>query len=104
MRRCLVRSAQPMHPRRRRLEDFFRKLASVRGASLRVLHDFFQENDPGLKGGRSGQFAGLQRIGDPEDGTALWTTLTDPAEVKQAIEARSRERQARAARRHSHRP
>ena len=67
---------------------------SVRGHSLRVFTDFLQENDPGLKAGKSGDFAGLQRIGDPNDGTALWTTLTDPQEVKSALEARTREREA----------
>ena len=51
-------------------------------------------NDPGLKAGKSGDFAGLQRIGDPNDGTALWTTLTDPQAIKSALEARGREREA----------
>ena len=67
---------------------------SVRGHSLRVFTDFLQKNDPGLKAGKSGDFAGLQRIGDPNDGTALWTTLTDPQEIKSALEARGREREA----------
>eukprot|EP00966_Prymnesium_polylepis_P324984 7380982-Prymnesium_polylepis.1 len=66
---------------------------TVRGQSLRQLHDFLKEYDPGLKSGQAGHFAGLQRIGNPEDGTAVWTTLTDPVEVKEAIERRSRERQ-----------
>ena len=47
-----------------------------------------------LKAGKSGDFAGLRRIGDPNDGTALWTTLTDPQEIKSALEARTREREA----------
>jgi hypothetical protein len=69
---------------------------SVRGHSLRVFTDFLEKNDPGLKEGKSGHFAGLQRIGDPNDGTALWTTLTDPQEIKSALEARTREREAEA--------
>ena len=69
---------------------------SVRGHSLRVFTDFLQKNDPGLKAGKSGDFAGLQRIGDPNDGTALWTTLTDPQAIKSALEARTREREAEA--------
>jgi len=64
----------------------------VRGSSLREFVNFLNENDPGLKDGKQGTFAGLQRLGDPEDGTAIWTTLTDPAEVKAAIEARAKER------------
>jgi len=69
---------------------------SVRGHSLRVFTDFLQKNDPGLKAGKSGDFAGLQRIGDPNDGTALWTTLTDSQAIKSALEARTREREAEA--------
>ena len=67
---------------------------SVRGHPLRVFTDFLQKNDPGLKADKSGDFAGLQRIGDPNDGTALWTTLTDPQAIKSALEARGREREA----------
>jgi len=66
--------------------------ATVRGKSLRELQDFFAANDPGLKSGKQGDFAGLRRIGDPEEGTALWTTLSDPAQVSAAIEERARER------------
>ena len=69
---------------------------SVRGHSLRVFTDFLEKNDPGLKEGKSGHFAGLQRIGDPNDGTALWTTLSEPQEIKSALEARTREREAEA--------
>ena len=69
---------------------------SVRGHSLRVFTDFLQKNAPGLKEGKSGHFAGLQRIGDPNDGTALWTKLTDAQEIKSALEARTREREAEA--------
>ena len=39
-----------------------------------------------MKDGKSGDFAGLQRIGDPEDGTALWTALTDREEIEKALE------------------
>ena len=69
---------------------------SVRGHSLRVFTDFLEKHDPGLKVSTSGHFAGLQRIGDPNDGTALWTTLTDPQEVKSALAARAGEREAEA--------
>ncbi|EOD13279.1 hypothetical protein EMIHUDRAFT_119917 [Emiliania huxleyi CCMP1516] len=58
---------------------------SVRGASLRELQRFFEEHDA-KKG-----YAGLRRIAD-EDGTAVWTALTDPSAVKAAIEARAKER------------
>ena len=67
---------------------------SVRGHSLRVFTDFLAKNDPGLKANTSGHFAGLQRIGDPNDGTALWTTLTDQQQIKSALVARAREREA----------
>ncbi len=65
---------------------------SVRGASLREFVDFMKENDPGLKENKSGNFAGLQRIGDPEEGTALWTTLTDPADIENALKKRAEQR------------
>ena len=59
-----------------------------RGASLRELQKFFKDqfND-------APNFAGLNRIGDPEDGTALWTTLTDPKEIEKALTIRTRQRQ-----------
>eukprot|EP00984_Skeletonema_dohrnii_P031895 scaffold25004_cov144-Skeletonema_dohrnii-CCMP3373.AAC.4 len=66
---------------------------SVRGASLRVFVDFLKRNDPGLRDGNSGDFAGLQRIGDPEDGTALWTTLTDPVDIENALKKRTKQRE-----------
>eukprot|EP00984_Skeletonema_dohrnii_P026513 scaffold15875_cov72-Skeletonema_dohrnii-CCMP3373.AAC.3 len=66
---------------------------SVRGASLRDFVDFLKEKDPGLKGGKGGDFAGLQRIGDPEDGTALWTTLTDRADIENALKERTKQRE-----------
>eukprot|EP00984_Skeletonema_dohrnii_P026510 scaffold15874_cov77-Skeletonema_dohrnii-CCMP3373.AAC.5 len=66
---------------------------SVRGASLRDFVDFLKKNDPGLKDGKSGDFAGLQRIGDPEDGTALWTILTDPVDIESALKERAKQRE-----------
>ena len=39
------------------------------------------------------QNVGLQRIGDPEDGTALWTTVSDPAKVKVELEKRAKQRE-----------
>ncbi|KAK1734313.1 hypothetical protein QTG54_015080 [Skeletonema marinoi] len=59
---------------------------SVRGASLRDFQDFLKES------GKSGDFAGLQRIGDPEDGTALWTALTDQADIENALKKRTKQR------------
>ena len=67
---------------------------SVRGASLREFVDFLKKNDPGLKDGKSGDFAGLHRIGDPNDGTALWTALTDPKDIEKALKERAEERKA----------
>ena len=37
-------------------------------------------------------FAGLERIGDPNDGKALWTRLTDPEAIAEKIAARAVER------------
>ena len=34
----------------------------------------------------------LQRVADTENGIAIWTSLSDPKEIKQAVEARSKER------------
>jgi serine/threonine protein kinase len=65
---------------------------SVRGASLREFMDFMSKNDPGLKDGKSGDFAGLQRIGEPEDGTALWTKLTDSVAIENALKERAHQR------------
>jgi len=69
---------------------------SVRGHSLREFVDFLNANDPGLKAGKSGHFAGLQRVPDPNSGTALWTTLTNTQEIKEALEARTSEREVEA--------
>ena len=60
---------------------------TVRGASLRELQRFFKEKDV------ENTFAGLRRLGD-DDGTAVWTVLTDEKEVREAIEARAKERLA----------
>jgi len=64
---------------------------SVRGASLREFMDFLEKEDPGRKDGKTGQFAGLQRIGDPDQGTALWTMLTDPGDIKSALKKRAKQ-------------
>ncbi|CAH0376009.1 unnamed protein product [Pelagomonas calceolata] len=58
---------------------------TTRGAALRELKTFFAERD------KQGSYAGLRRIGD-DDGTAVWTLLTDPEEVKAAIEKRAAQR------------
>ena len=68
---------------------------TTRGAALRELKTFFAERD------KQGSYAGLRRIGD-DDGTAVWTLLTDPEEVKAAIEKRAAQRRAEA-RRHDER-
>mmetsp|Transcript_27114 Transcript_27114/g.45937 ORF Transcript_27114/g.45937 Transcript_27114/m.45937 type:complete len:1130 (-) Transcript_27114:1998-5387(-) len=65
---------------------------SVRGASLRIFMDFLEKEDPGRKDGKNGQFAGLQRIGDPDQGTALWTMLTDQAAIESALKERANQR------------
>ena len=67
------------------ITDTSKEQKSVRGASLRELQRFFEEHDA-KKG-----YAGLRRIAD-EDGTAVWTALTDSSAVKAAIEARAKER------------
>ena len=61
------------------MQDGGEETETFRGAALRELEAFFAENDPDK------DYAGLRRIGD-EDGTAVWTLLTDPEEVKAAIE------------------
>ena len=60
---------------------------TVRGKSLRELHRFFKDKDVG------NDFAGLRRLGN-DDGTAVWTLLTDQKEVRAAIEERGKERLA----------
>jgi len=67
---------------------------SVRGQSLREFTDFLNANDPGLKVNKSGHFAGLQRVPDPNSGTALWTMLTEPKDIEKALEARTSKRKA----------
>ena len=66
---------------------------TTRGGALRDLEDFFSTYD------KKRDYAGLRRIGDPNDGTAVWTRLTDPKEVKAALEARARERREETKRR-----
>ena len=66
---------------------------TTRGGALRDLEAFFAEYD------KERNYAGLRRIGDPSDGTAVWTLLTDPEEVKGALEARARERREETKRR-----
>ena len=75
------------------VKDASEEEKSVRGASLREFGDFLKKHDPGLKNNGNGNFAGLQRIGDPEDGTALWTRLTDEDEIKSALETRAKQRE-----------
>ena len=79
-----------------KVQDGGEETETVRGAALRELVAFFAEKD------RDGEYAGLRRIGDPSDGTAVWTLLTDPEEVKAAIEKRAAQRRAEA-RRHDER-
>ena len=62
------------------------QVASVRGASLRELENFLKKEDP------RGTYAGLQKVGDDSDGTAVWTTLTDPEEVQEALKTRAASR------------
>eukprot|EP00984_Skeletonema_dohrnii_P005207 scaffold1824_cov104-Skeletonema_dohrnii-CCMP3373.AAC.7 len=68
---------------------------SVRGASLRDFVDFLEKEDPGRN------FAGLNRIGDPEEGTALWTMLTDPGDIDRKLEERRRQRKEEDQRAHN---
>ena len=65
---------------------------TVRGASLRELQRLLMEKDSDKN------YAGLRRIGD-DDGTAVWTLLTDPEDVNEAIEKRAAQRRAEARRR-----
>eukprot|EP00964_Phaeocystis_antarctica_P099032 scaffold64945_cov55-Phaeocystis_antarctica.AAC.1 len=58
---------------------------TVRGASLRELQSFLAKEDADKT------FAGLCRLGN-DDGTAVWTLLTDEKEVQAAIKARAKER------------
>ena len=58
---------------------------TVRGKSLRELQRFFTEKDADKT------FAGLRRLGN-DDGTAVWTLLTDEKEVRAATKARAKER------------
>jgi hypothetical protein len=75
---------------------------SVRGVSLREFEDFMNKYDPGLKKNKSGDFAGLQRIGDPEDGTAVWTTLKDPVDIADAFKKRANQHREELLRQNEH--
>jgi DNA-binding transcriptional MerR regulator len=75
-----------------KVQDDGEEAETVRGAALRELEAFYANYDPDR------EYAGLRRIGD-EDGTAVWTLLTDPEEVKAAIEKRAAQRRAEARRR-----
>ena len=67
-------------------DDTAGKKQSFRGAALRDLKRLLEKQDPDKN------FAGLERIGDPSDGTAVWTLLEDPAKVTAALETRAAER------------
>ena len=69
-----------------KVQDGGEETETVRGAALRELEAFYAKYDPDR------EYAGLRRIGDPSDGTAVWTLLTDPEEVKTAIEKRAAQR------------
>ena len=69
-------------------KDKDEKNESVRGASLRELEAFFATNDT------SRGYAGLRRIGDPSDGTAVWTLLTNDEDVEKALAERANQRRA----------
>ena len=62
-----------------KVQDGGEETETVRGAALRELEAFYAKYDPDR------EYAGLRRIGD-EDGTAVWTLLTDPEEVKACVE------------------
>ena len=70
-----------------KVQDGGEETETVRGAALRELAAFYAKYDPDR------EYACLRRIGD-EDGTAVWTLLTDPEEVKAAIEKRAAQRRA----------
>jgi len=62
---------------------------TVRGASLRELKRFFEEHS------EAENYAGLRRIGDPNDGTAVWTTL-DEKDVDTKLAERAEQRRTEA--------
>eukprot|EP00577_Skeletonema_sp_RCC1716_P004138 CAMPEP_0113431400 /NCGR_PEP_ID=MMETSP0013_2-20120614/33564_1 /TAXON_ID=2843 ORGANISM="Skeletonema costatum, Strain 1716" /NCGR_SAMPLE_ID=MMETSP0013_2 /ASSEMBLY_ACC=CAM_ASM_000158 /LENGTH=1290 /DNA_ID=CAMNT_0000320389 /DNA_START=109 /DNA_END=3982 /DNA_ORIENTATION=- /assembly_acc=CAM_ASM_000158 len=78
------------------VEQLWHRACTSRGryrdSSLRTFVDFLNKNDPGLSKNEHGDFAGLHHIGDPEDGTALWTTLTDPVDIENALKERAKQR------------
>ena len=70
---------------------------TVRGKSLVQLVSLFEEQ--AKYNSKVKEWAGLRRIGD-DDGTAVWTQLTDPTRVKEEIERRARERREEESARH----
>ena len=58
---------------------------TTRGASLRELQRLFKEHD------KDEGYAGLRRIADVEDGSAVWTILKE-TEVTTQLEKRAKER------------
>ena len=68
-----------------KVKDDDGKDASVRGASLRELKKFFEDND------ENETYAGLRRIADDNDGTALWTCVPED-KVAQKLEERIKRR------------
>jgi len=72
-----------------------RQSTSLRGSSLREFQNFLKDNDPILRKGQlKGGFAGLNRIGNPDNGSVLWTVLTDEKKVKEALCLRSAQMKA----------
>ena len=61
---------------------------TVRGQSLRELEQFFKKYDEKEK------YAGLRRIGNPEDGTALWTRVPNE-QVAAKLSERTERRRAK---------
>jgi hypothetical protein len=68
-----------------KVEEGDEEVATARGESLQELLGFLEEHDKKTN-------AGLRLIGDGEDGTGVWTALTDPVAVKKALEKRAAQR------------
>jgi hypothetical protein len=89
-----LQDAEPSSDVRDRLQNIGEhgvgmNLDPLRGESLRDFQNYLTLHDPGLKVGKEGNFAGMHRIGSPDDGTALWTKLTNESDVEKALEKRS---------------
>ena len=67
-----------------KVKDTDEKAKTVRGASLRELERFFKDNDSDKL------YAGLRRVGDPNDGTAVWTRL-EGDKFKDALSERAKQ-------------